>query len=140
MHVHEIQGSVTVADQNNPHSHRFCTVTGEVIPVGGNDHVHEVAFLTDFHEDHYHEFRGRTGGAIGVNDRHVHYIEAVTSVDDNHSHEFKAATMIDNPGGNHKKTADYEDEYPYENSYRNVDDYPDEEDYYQYREDNYQTY
>jgi hypothetical protein len=96
-HVHELQGSVKTADQEDPHQHRFCTVTGEAIPYGGNDHVHEVAFRTDTFDDHHHEFRGRTGCAIPVGDRHVHYIDSVTSVDDGHRHRFEAATMIENP-------------------------------------------
>ena len=58
-------GSVRIAlDGCEPHNHRLATVCGEAIPVGQNDHVHEVCFCTDFYEDHYHEFTGRTGGMI----------------------------------------------------------------------------
>lgn len=96
-HVHELQGSVKLAGEE-PHEHRFCTVTGEAIPYE-KDHVHEVIFRTDFHDDHYHEFRGRTGCCIQVGDRHVHFIESVTSVDDGHRHPFEAATFIENPTG-----------------------------------------
>jgi hypothetical protein len=139
-HVHELQGSVDTAEQNDPHAHRFCTVTGEVIPFGANDHIHEVVFLTDYHEDHYHEFRGKTGGVIQVNDRHIHYIEGVTSVEDNHSHGFKAATMINNPAWEKQRTAYYEDEYPYTGQYQYENDDLYDEGYYQYREDNYHRY
>ena len=98
-HVHEIQGSVKTADQEEPHQHRFCTVSSEEIPFGGNDHVHEVAFRTDTFEDHQHEFRGRTGCAIPVGNRHVHFLESVTSINDDHRHCFEVATLINNPTG-----------------------------------------
>jgi hypothetical protein len=102
-HVHEVQGAVKIAG-SDPHTHRFCTVTEEAIPYGVNDHIHEVCFRTDFYEDHYHEFKGKTGCAIQVGDRHVHFIESVTSVDDGHRHAFEAATFIENPtGDNHRK-------------------------------------
>lgn len=32
-------------------------------------------------------------------DRHVHFIESVTTVDDGHRHNFQAATLIENPTG-----------------------------------------
>jgi hypothetical protein len=96
-HVHELQGSVKFAVEDGPHNHRFCTVTGEAIPVGNDDHVHEVCFTTDFYDDHFHEFKGKTGCAIPVGNRHVHFIESVTSVDDGHRHDFEAATLIENP-------------------------------------------
>lgn len=99
-HVHEVQGSVKI-DGEDPHNHRFCTVSGEAIPYGGNDHIHEVVFRTDTYDDHYHEFRGKTGCAIKVGDRHIHYLESVTSVDDGHKHRFEAATLIENPTGTH---------------------------------------
>lgn len=98
-HVHELQGSVMVAEEDDPHNHRFCTVTGEAIPYGADDHVHDVCFCTDFYNDHYHEFKGKTGCAIPVGNRHVHYIDSITTVDDGHRHEFEAATMINNPIG-----------------------------------------
>lgn len=97
-HVHEIQGSVKI-DGEIPHNHRFCTVSGEAIPYGANDHVHDVIFRTDTYDDHYHEFKGRTGCAIKIGDRHVHYIESVTSVDNGHRHRFEVATLIENPSG-----------------------------------------
>ncbi len=96
-HVHEIQGSVEIAEhEEDPHNHRFATVSGEAIQVGG-DHYHEVKFRTDFYENHYHEFCGRTTGAIGVGDRHVHFLESVTTENDNHRHQFRVGTLIDNP-------------------------------------------
>ena len=39
-HVHELQGSVKIADRDDPHNHRFCTVSGEAIAYGDHDHVH----------------------------------------------------------------------------------------------------
>ena len=97
-HVHEIQGSVKIAEEDdNPHNHRFCTVTEEACPVGEGQHIHEVCFKTDFFEDHFHEFRGKTGVAIPVGNRHVHFIESVTTVNDGHRHEFEVATLIENP-------------------------------------------
>ena len=99
-HNHEVQGSVMIAEpQEEPHNHRFATVSGEAIFVGNNDHVHEVKFDTDFYEDHYHEFEGRTSGAVWVGDRHVHYLKSVTEESDGHVHEFRVATLIDNPIG-----------------------------------------
>lgn len=98
-HVHELQGSVKTADQDDPHQHRFCTMTGKAIPCGENDHIHEVEFRTDTYDEHIHEFCGKTGGAIRVGDRHVHFIDSVTSVDDGHRHNFQAATLIENPTG-----------------------------------------
>jgi hypothetical protein len=108
-HVHELQGSVKLAG-GDPHEHRFCTVTEEACPYGVDDHIHEVCFRTDFHDDHYHEFKGKTGCAIPVGDRHVHYIESVTTVDDGHRHAFEAATLINNPTGeDHKKGCWHDD-------------------------------
>jgi hypothetical protein len=98
-HVHEIQGSVLIAErQEDPHNHRFATVSGEAIRVG-TDHFHEVRFRTDFYEGHFHEFRGRTSGAIQVGDRHVHFLESFTTVNDGHRHKFRFATLIDDPIG-----------------------------------------
>jgi len=98
-HVHEILGSVQIAEpQEDPHNHRFATVSDEAIQCG-NTHVHEVKFRTDFYENHFHEFCGRTLGAVPVGDRHVHFLESVTSCNDGHKHEFRVATLIDNPIG-----------------------------------------
>lgn len=105
-HVHEIQGSVKLAGER-PHEHRFCTVSGEAIPYGKNDHYHEVSFRTDTFHEHYHEFRGKTSCAIPVGDRHIHYIESVTSVDDGHRHRFECATLIENPTGRDHRDNDY---------------------------------
>jgi hypothetical protein len=101
-HVHEILGSVEIAErQTDPHNHRFATVSGQAIPVCGcsGDHVHEVMFRTDFYEDHFHEFCGKTCGAIPVGDRHVHFLESVTTVNEGHRHEFRVATLINDPIG-----------------------------------------
>lgn len=98
-HVHEILGSVEIAEpEEEPHNHRFATVSGEAIRVG-MDHYHEVAFRTDFFDDHFHTFSGRTSGAIRVGDRHVHFLQSVTSENDGHRHRFRFATLIDNPIG-----------------------------------------
>ncbi|MDF2511103.1 MAG: hypothetical protein K0S04_969 [Herbinix sp.] len=98
-HVHEIQGSVMIAEaEEEPHNHRFATVSGEAIG-NGLDHFHEVKFRTDFFEDHFHEFCGRTSGAIIVGDRHVHFLESTTTENDGHTHNFRFATLIDNPIG-----------------------------------------
>ena len=99
-HVHEVEGSVEIAErQEDPHNHRFATVSGQAIPIGNGDHVHLVRFRTDFYEDHFHEFKGKTGGMIPVGDRHVHFLESVTTVVDGHQHEFRVATLIDDPIG-----------------------------------------
>ncbi|MDF2587240.1 MAG: hypothetical protein K0S41_1081 [Anaerocolumna sp.] len=96
-HVHEIQGSVKFDDlSSSSHNHRFVTITEEATPVGLNDHVHEVVFRTDFINGHYHEYHGRTFGAIPVGDRHVHFLEGVTSTNNNHNHKFRFVTLIDN--------------------------------------------
>jgi len=81
------------------HNHRFAVVSGEAIPVGCKDHYHEVKFRTDFYEDHYHVFVGKTGGAIRVGDRHVHFLESKTSFNDGHKHDFRVATLIEDPIG-----------------------------------------
>jgi len=101
-HVHEIQGSVMIAEEReDPHNHRFATVSGEVIRTGPNprNHVHKVFFRTDFYENHFHEFCERTLEAIPVGDRHVHFLESVTTENDGHRHEFRFATLIENPIG-----------------------------------------
>jgi len=98
-HVHEIQGSVEIAEpRTEPHNHRFASITGEAISAGC-DHFHEVKFRTDFYEDHFHEFCGKTCGAIKVGDRHVHFLESVTTEVDGHKHEFRCATLIEDPIG-----------------------------------------
>jgi hypothetical protein len=97
-HDHELLGSVQIAEREvDPHNHRFATVTGPAMPAGRDDHIHEVKFRTDFYEDHFHEFHGRTRGAVHVGDRHVHFLEDVTTFADGHRHDFRAATLIDNP-------------------------------------------
>ncbi|ABX43166.1 YmaF family protein [Lachnoclostridium phytofermentans] len=95
-HVHEIQGSVEIAEQNDPHSHRFATISGEAIPYG-MDHYHEVSFKTDFFREHYHEFQGHTTTAIPIGNSHLHYLESVTTANAGHKHGFRFATLIDDP-------------------------------------------
>ena len=86
-----------VCPKEQTHVHE---VLGNVIPVGTRDHVHEVKFRTDFYEDHFHEFSGRTQGAIPVgNGRHVHFLDSVTEQNEGHRHKFRVATLIDDPIG-----------------------------------------
>lgn len=97
-HVHEVLGSVQIAEEReDPHNHRFATVSGKAIPKGEGNHIHEVKFCTDTFDDHNHEFCGKTCGAIRVGDRHVHFLESVTSIEDGHKHKFRVATLVDNP-------------------------------------------
>lgn len=100
-HDHEIEGSVEIAEpQEDPHNHRFATVSGQAIPIGGGDHVHEVEFRTDFYEDHFHTFKGRSGGAIQVGGgRHVHFAMSQTNLVDGHRHQFRFASLINDPIG-----------------------------------------
>ena len=100
-HVHEILGSVLIAGPTEEllHSHRFATVSGEAILIAGGDHIHNVWFRTDFFLQHFHEFIGTTSGAIQVGDRHVHFLESVTSVNVGHRHPFRVATLIQDPIG-----------------------------------------
>lgn len=100
-HVHEVLGSVMIAEaKEDPHNHRFATVSGQAIGICGDDHVHEIMFRTDFYEGHFHVFKGRSGGAIPVGGgRHVHFAMAETSVNDGHDHEFRVAALINDPIG-----------------------------------------
>ncbi len=95
-HVHEILGSVQTGELQDPHSHRFATITGEVIPYG-TDHYHEVSMKTDFFKDHYHEFHGNTSTSIPIGATHIHYLESSTTVNDGHEHGFRVATLINDP-------------------------------------------
>lgn len=97
-HNHEVQGSTRISGFcDEAHNHRFATITGDAMQ-RGNNHVHEVRFLTDTCDDHHHEFSGTTGLAIEVGEgRHVHFLESCTSLKDEHKHEFKFATLIENP-------------------------------------------
>lgn len=99
-HVHEVLGSVEIAEpKEDPHNHRFATVSDEAIWTENGNHVHVVKFRTDFYENHYHEFCGKTCEAIQVGDRHVHFLKCVTTENDCHFHEFRVGTLIDNPIG-----------------------------------------
>lgn len=100
-HVHEVVGSTQIEGCcADAHNHRFATVSGEAIPIGCGDHVHEIFFRTDFTDGHYHEFKGKTGGAIDVGGgRHVHFAEAKTSKEDGHRHCFRVASLIEDPIG-----------------------------------------
>ncbi|MGN0203354.1 MAG: YmaF family protein [Coprococcus sp.] len=105
-HVHEITGSTAFQNEcGDCHNHRFCTVSDEAVYMDDksdkydkHDHYHDIRFRTDFTDKHFHEFCGRTGGAIDVgNGKHVHYIKSFTTKEDGHKHEFQAATLIDSP-------------------------------------------
>lgn len=99
-HVHEITGITGVFQEcNDCHNHRFSTISGEAKPIPGkSDHFHEVKFRTDSADGHYHEFCGKTSGAINVGgDKHVHFIKAFTDMADGHKHEFQVASLINEP-------------------------------------------
>lgn len=99
-HVHEITGSTQILQEcRDCHNHRFCTVSGEAMPIPGkNDHYHEVKFRTDFADGHYHEFCGKSSGAIDVGGgKHVHFAKAFTTMEDGHKHEFQVSSLIDEP-------------------------------------------
>ena len=97
-HVHEILGSTLIAERcDDPHNHRFATVSGEAIPYMGS-HVQRVTFLTDSYDGHFHEFSGTSSPAIPVGDgRHIHFAKARTTFQDGHTHEFRVSSLINNP-------------------------------------------
>lgn len=99
-HVHEITGSTKIINEcDGCHNHRFATVSGEAIYTKDKqDHFHKVNFHTDFSDGHFHEFCGKTSGAIEVgNGKHVHFLRDFTEEQDDHEHEFQVATLIDSP-------------------------------------------
>lgn len=99
-HVHEITGITQVFHEcKDCHNHRFATVSGEAIPIPGKaDHYHEVKFHTDFADGHFHQFSGKSSGAIDVGGgKHVHFAKAFTSMEDGHKHEFQVASLIEAP-------------------------------------------
>jgi len=97
-HVHEVTGSTFIAERNeDPHNHRFATVSGEAIPFR-NSHVHRITFRTDSYEGHVHEFSALSSPAIFIADgRHVHFVHSFTTFRDGHVHEFRVATLIEDP-------------------------------------------
>lgn len=97
-HVHEVLGSTFIAERcQDPHNHRFATVSGEAIACMGS-HVHNITFRTDAYDGHWHEFSGTSSLAIPVGDgRHVHFAKAETTLSDGHVHTFRVASLIDNP-------------------------------------------
>lgn len=99
-HVHEITGITGVIQKcEGCHNHRFCTVSGEAMPIPGkDDHCHEVKFRTDFADGHYHEFCGKSSGAIDVGcGKHVHFAKACTDIENGHKHKFQVAALISSP-------------------------------------------
>ncbi|MBS5081123.1 MAG: YmaF family protein [Clostridiales bacterium] len=102
-HVHEVLGSVRLAELNeDPHNHRFAGVTEEIIKVPGG-HIHKFTAKTDFYEDHFHPICVTTGLQVKVgkcgDERHVHFIDSQTEIEDGHFHRFIASTLIENPIG-----------------------------------------
>ena|GEM_PF-693944 len=96
-HVHEIQGSTTIFT-DIPHNHRFAGLTGQLIPIANNDHIHAFEVSTDFTEIHLHGMGGFTGPSIPVgNGRHIHFASGITTLNRGHIHEFFFATLIDDP-------------------------------------------
>lgn len=99
-HVHELTGSTRIFHEcQECHNHRFSGVSGEAMYTRDKcDHYHEVKLRTDFADGHYHEFCGKSSGAIDVgNGKHVHFIKAFTQEADGHKHKFQVATLIDSP-------------------------------------------
>lgn len=104
-HVHEVIGNVRLAElEDDAHNHQFAGVTSEAIKVPGG-HIHRFHARTDFYEDHYHPITVKTGLQVkvgrGDDARHVHFIDAETERAEGHVHEFIAATLIENPIGDH---------------------------------------
>ena len=97
-HVHEIQGSVMLAEEGRErHNHRFATVSTEVIPLHHGNHKHAFCANTDFF-DHLHEIAGETGPAIDVgHGKHVHFATGRTTCADGHFHDFQFAALIESP-------------------------------------------
>ena len=105
-HVHEFQGSVKLAEfDEDVHNHRFAGVSGEAIKVPGG-HIHKIFTRTDFF-DHFHFINKFTGLAIPVDidkengkkvvEKHVHFVEGLTTENDGHMHQFEVATLIESP-------------------------------------------
>lgn len=96
-HVHEIQGTLDMtSNYEEQHNHNFAAISDEGIPIGSNDHIHEVRFQTDAFHHHTHEFIGRTSGAVPVGDHHVHFLSSETDYEEGHNHRFNFVTFMDN--------------------------------------------
>lgn len=97
-HTHEFTASTKLAEEDEDrHNHRFAGVTSQVIPIGGNQHVHVIMVNTDFF-GHHHEVATMTGPAIPVGDgKHVHFVKAITTLDDGHVHEYEFTTLVQEP-------------------------------------------
>lgn len=95
VHNHEFLGSTQFAEKGKErHNHRFAGVTGEAIPIGKGNHIHEFRTNTDFTGNHYHVLKGKTGPEIELPDgHHIHYVDTVTSFDDGHKHKAEFATL-----------------------------------------------
>ncbi len=100
-HVHEFLGSTQIAEEKcDPHNHRLAGISGQAIPIGDGNHIHEIVTRTDFYEDHFHEIIVRTYPAISVGKgKHVHFVCGTTTEVKNHEHDFVFATLIEDPIG-----------------------------------------
>lgn len=98
-HVHEFEASTKLAEENDDrHNHRFACVTSQVIPLPEGKHKHAILTNTDFFENHHHEVGVETGPNVLVgDDKHVHFVDGLTTVDDGHFHAFAFATLIQDP-------------------------------------------
>ena len=83
-HVHEFLGSTHLAEAGQDrHNHRFAGPTGEAIPIGNGEHVHDFKSNTDFFENHHHMVIGRTGPDIDLKDgEHIHFVDLFSTVND----------------------------------------------------------
>lgn len=100
-HVHEYSGSTRLAEPAvDPHNHRFAGVTGEIIPIEGNNHKHKLLTNTDYFNGHLHIISDETGPCICIGyGKHVHAVAGRTSISEGHFHEYVFATLIENPTG-----------------------------------------
>ena len=96
-HVHECVGSTMLAGMDESrHNHRFAGATTPMIPAGIS-HTHGLVVRTDF-LNHCHEISATTGPAIPVSaDKHVHFVDTVTTMDNNHAHHVIFATLVLGP-------------------------------------------
>lgn len=91
-HVHDYAGRTELAGERL-HDHRFSSVTGEGIPVGGGRHVHRYINKTTFDFGHNHRMMGTTGVDISIpGGDHVHSEKSVTSFDHGHRHRVHFTT------------------------------------------------
>lgn len=100
-HVHEFLGSTRLAEvcEEDVHNHRVACISGPAVG-RENDHVHKIETRTDFFNDHFHHIEVCSGPPIKVcENRHIHFVYAVTSCNDGHRHKLILGTLIENPIG-----------------------------------------